>query len=458
MLKKFMVKMHPMQSLLNRQHTCCSGKINTLVSYTMLLVFLLAGIYENVRAQTIYDVNFQPVVFKAANRVQKIGNGQAAGDKVLYTNAVTVGGQVFDCIVTTVSISGGSFQLPGSASSGTIPHDFNGTGTGLSAAVDDNFFAPTFSWGSSGGNCLFEYQFIMGGSYNNTTNTGANVYMTDVYLNTYDIDGNGGSNSNQFTEFGGFITSQYGNNIAATYNGTTGLTKFRSTTTSNSATITADAHRIRVSYGIYSKISVSVGADGSGSAYYFLDFSVGPAWTTPPPVNSAPILDLNTTTAGLNNVSANYCSGLAKYTEGATNITEAVSVDVITITVPQAQIPNGNNELLVYNQASPSASNIAWGFTSASSSNVTIGGIGVTVARSLGSGNKVLKLSKTTGTFTAAEAETVLDALYYGNTAATKTQGVRNFTVKDKRELVEASKPYVAVQFLLRRFLYCDSV
>lgn len=52
----------------------------------------------------------------AANKVHKVGtNGSAVGNITLYTNVITIGGQQIDCIVTSVSLTGGTFTLPGKA-------------------------------------------------------------------------------------------------------------------------------------------------------------------------------------------------------------------------------------------------------------------------------------------------------------------------------------------------------
>src|SRR5699024_9503147 len=92
------------------------------------------------------------------------------------------------------------------------------------------FFSPQFTF-SGAGSATFEFQFILGGSYNNTTNTGTNVVLQNMQLNTYDIDGNTQANSNQFNEFGSFLTSELGSASTispASFNATTGLTRFRS--------------------------------------------------------------------------------------------------------------------------------------------------------------------------------------------------------------------------------------
>ncbi len=265
------------------------------------LLFLLCVVFFSLRtnAQSVFDANFNDFSFLAANRVHKVGtDGSAAGNVTLYTNVITISGQQIDCIVRTISLTGGTFTLPAGVSPPNIPFDVAATsGTSFSSNAD-RYFSPTFNW-TAAGSCKFRFEFILGGSYNNGTNTGTAVIIQNAYVNTYDIDGNGGANSNQHAEFGGYQSAQFvltsGGYITATYNSTTGLTKFRSKNTSNSATVTADNTRIKVIYDNLSVFETVLGADGGGVAYYFLDFGGGPVWTLAPPVSLAPVLSCSAT-------------------------------------------------------------------------------------------------------------------------------------------------------------------
>ncbi|MEN9345724.1 MAG: hypothetical protein RLZZ60_1193, partial [Bacteroidota bacterium] len=263
----------------------------TLFKQNLILLALFSICVSFVNAQNSYNVNSRTLVFLAANKIHKVGtDGSGVGNKTLYTNVITIGSQQIDCIVTTVSLSNGSFALPNSPASGTIPFDYSSnSGTGMSAN-EDSFFSPTMTWNSNGGNCRFNFQFIAGGSYNNSSNTGTNVILQNVFVNTYDIDGNGGTNSNQFNAFGGFSTTQFqtatGGYIQSIFDFSVNKTKFRSTTNTNITNVTDDRTRVKVFYTSLSSFDFVVGSEGSGAAYYFLDFGQGPAWTNTPSVQT----------------------------------------------------------------------------------------------------------------------------------------------------------------------------
>ncbi|HMO32523.1 MAG TPA: hypothetical protein PKE07_05950 [Lacibacter sp.] len=423
----------------------------------LFLALTAISLHGAVLSQQIFDANFANISFPDASRTLRVGNGQAAGNIVTYSNVITIGSQPIDCIIRTVSITNGTFTLPGSAAAGTTAFDYGAaTGTGMSGN-ENRFFSPTFNFSTGGGNCRFRFEFILGGSYNTTTNTGTPVILENVYVNTYDIDGNGGASSNQFNEFGGFAQAQLltgtGSNISVSYNATTGLTRFASNTNTNITNITADATRIRVGYGNVSSFEIAVGSLGSGAAYFFLDLGIGPAWTATPTTQFAPALDLNTTTPGVNN-SVFSCAGLEPLTTGTTNITtvSTVNVNEIVITFPSAEIADANDEVFIPNQASPTLDNILLGFTGSGSQSFSIGGVSYTVARSVTGGTRRLGVTRTTGTLTKAEAEAFLDALHYSNKSLAPTAGNRNFTVTIREN------PYVSPATLYLVDVSCSTL
>jgi len=332
-----------------------------------LALISLPVLTTGVHAQT-YNVSYNAINFggTGVTITNKVGTGIAVNNIVLYQNVITIGGQQIDAIVRTQELSNVTFTT----------YDHTGTGTGFSNNLP-RYFSPQFTIGSGGGFAVFKIQFILGGSYNNTTNTGTLVTLQNVRLNTYDIDGNGTSGTNQYNEFGGFSSSELGSptNLAMTYNATLGLTKFRSTSSTNTTDATDVRNRVRVTYGYMSEFTTKVGAEGSGAAYFFLDFSAGATFTTAVSY-SAPSLDLNTATSGLDNEVLMVAPASKNFSSGTTNITfTGSSLDNLKISFTSSQITDGSNELFIINGAT-SGGSIGLNFTNAQSiANVVFGGV-----------------------------------------------------------------------------------
>jgi hypothetical protein len=365
-------------------------------------------------------------------------NGSTAGAKTLYTNVITIGGQPIDCIVTTVSITSGTFTLPTSSTAGTYPFDYSSaTGTGMSSN-DNRYFSPTFDFNTGGGSCSFSFQFILGSSYNNTTNTGTNVVLKNVQINSLDIDGNGTAGNRQYNEFGGFYCSSLkttSSNITVSYNSLNGLTKYSSISDVNTTDVTDPANRVSVLYDYISSFNITLGSSGSGASYFFLDFS-NTAWSSPATQTCNPSLDLNTSTAGLNNSSAT-CGTIVNMDYGITNYSNSSgSVDEVVLTFTTSLIKDGNYEMLIPSGSSGGLSDtIGLAFSTSSNENFTLGGLIYQAQKSVSSGVSTIKFIKNGGgTLTTAQTETLLDALQFRNTSSSITSGVRIFDVK-AREL-----------------------
>lgn len=371
---------------------------------------------------SFFDNALGQVKFTDASRTFKVGNGQAAGDIALYANVVTIGGQAIDCIVKTISVTNVTSwaAYDQQAASGS---NFNSN--------DDKFFSPQFTF-SAAGNVVFDFQFIIGGSYNNTTNTGTVVTLQNVVLNTYDIDGNNGTNSNQYNQFEGFSKSELGSSTtisAPTYDATTGLTKFVSSTNVNSATVTADATRVRLTYGNMSDFRIQVGAGASGLAYFFVDFSTGPTFTTAT-ASFPPTIDLNTTLSGTGNGASGCATALSFSKSGQTNVAASTALNELKVSYENtsANLPDGASEKLVISGSTAGTSTHALNFSSGSTSSVTVGGVAYTITKTVSGTTNTI--SFTTGsTFTVTDAEALLDALQYSNTASSPTSGDRSFIV-----------------------------
>jgi hypothetical protein len=385
-------------------------------------------------AQSSFNVNARTISFLAANKVHKVGtNGSGVGNKTLYTNVIRVGSQNIDCIVTTVSLTGGSFTLPGSSANGTIPFDYSSaTGTGMTSN-EDSFFAPTFNWNNSGGSAKFRFEFIAGGTYNNSTNKGTAVILKNVYINTYDIDGNGGNNSNQFAAFGGFTSSQYqtatGGFIQTAYNVSDDKTTFRSNTNSNSSNVVDDKTRIRVYYASISDFEISVGAGGAGAAYYFLDFGFGPAWTSTPSVITAPKIELfngDTVYNAITDISK--CNIIKELALNATNTIASSTIDTIYFSFNTSDIKDGASERLVIDSSS-AGDTIRLNFTNSTIlPNLIFKGVTYRVIPRVSGTTSTLVFFRSGAKITVAQSESMLNSFGYITTDCSPTAGARAFT------------------------------
>lgn len=366
-------------------------------------------------------------------------NGQSVGDITVYKKITTLGGQNIDCIVTTKAIS--------NVTSWQAFDQADASGSNFSSNSPD-FFAPQISF-SSAGNVTFDFQFILGNSYNSVTKSGINIVLQDVKLNTYDIDGNGGNNSFQYNEFGGFQTSELlptatGNTtpgtqgttrVEAEYIPATGLTRFTALNKENSSVVTAPETRVRVSYANMSKFTIVVGAKASGLAFFFLDFSAGSVAFTNAVVVTSPSVDLNKATTGIGLGVDNEDSGCGDATSGlslAFTIPSETNVQAVPATLRQfdvsfdiGDILNGTNEKLTVGSTDYTL-NVAAGDLP----NITVGGATFKVKKSVSGSTHKFEFTNNSGsTFTVAQAEALLDALKYKNNATTRIAGSRKFTV-----------------------------
>lgn len=347
--------------------------------------------------------------------VNKVGSGTATGDVVLYENVITIGSQQIDGIVRTVYTDASMINFDNPSTSG--------------ASMTNNqprFFSPQFNF-SGAGHAEFRFEFILAGTYNNSTDSGTIVNLENIVINTYDIDGNGSSGTNQYNEFGGFDSSALGNptNIGTSYNTTSGLTKFRSNTSSNISNVLDDRTRVNVSYAGLSSFTIIVGAEAGGFAYFFIDFGPGPNWSSTPDVFTPPVLDLDTTTTGINRIDT-FCNTPSPILKGGANLSSSTgNIDEIYFSFTTTEIIDGADEMLIINGAA-SGDTIPLNFSNgASISNIVLNGVSYSVTATVSGGKSQLSIQKTVGTLTTAEAEMLLDSLAYYNAAP--TSGIRTF-------------------------------
>lgn len=363
------------------------------------------------------------VSFPAASCTFKVGDGTNVGDVAVYANVATIGGQALDCIVKTVSITNNSSWFAYDQSAVTDNATYNSN--------DDKFFSPFLNFAGAG-EVTFDFQFILGGTYVNATNPGTKVTLQNVALNSYDIDGNGSANSNQFNEFSGFTKSELGSSTTLStpsYDPATGMTKFMSATSVNNTTVTADATRVRLTYSNMSHFRIQMGAGASGRAYFFFDFSVGSTFTTATP-SFPPTLDLNTTLTGTSNNASGCATALSFSASGQTNVASGANIEELNINYANTttNLPDGASETLFIAGSTAGTATHALNFSGAGTSSVTVGGVAYTITKSVSGTNNTISFTNGS-TFTVAQAEALLDALQYSNSASFPTSGSRVFTV-----------------------------
>jgi hypothetical protein len=388
-------------------------KYNNIIKKTLLLC-LTVGFTSLLMAQATYDANFNTLVFRNNSIEHKAGGNSltnsGANTIKVYRNVITIGSQAIDAVVRVVQYNNVSDFITFDQS--------NASGTGFSSN-NDEFFSPFIEFGNNGGNVIFNINFILGGSYSaNSSTFGTPVILQNIHINTYDIDGNGGTNSNQFNEFGGFSSSEIANNanLTVNYNLNTNLTRFRSTVSSNSSSITDRQHRIKVAYSYVSSFRINVGAGSSGSAYFFLDLSPGPSFTSTV-VSLAPNLDLNTQTSGIHNDMTMNCKDTINFTFGNTNITHGAtnpSIDELMIHFDRTQFLNNSTDQILIKLAN-NYRVIPLTFTNNQSfSNITVSGVETSItATVVGNVSKLSFKRSNNATYSLAQAEALVDQIFY---------------------------------------------
>jgi hypothetical protein len=392
-----------------------------------LLIVLLAPVF--VSGQYVFNAAFQSVKFggPGVTITNKVSDGTTSGSVVLYQNVVNIDGQQIDAIIRTISVSSGAYML----------FDQAGTGTGYTNN-NSTWFSPQFLFPAGGGSALFEFEFILGNSYNNTTKTGTPVTLQNMMINSYDIDGNDAAGSNQFSEFGGFYTSEVSTvtSLTTSYNAATNLTRFNSTINTNVVNAADPNTRVRVSYQEMNNFRISVGSGGEGVAYFFIDFDKGVDFGVPTTITTAPTIDLTPSASGTDNSSSLCAPGSMKFTASGTNIAPLLTtasggttLERLRVTFNSTDIKDGASEILRVGNR-----DIALNFTNgATLSTINISSTSYTATAVVSGTEKSLYLSKTSSaTMTLAEGEKLLDGISYKNSLATPTPGNRPFKVRAK--------------------------
>ena len=183
----------------------------------------------------------------------------AVGATTKYNNVFTANGSEYDALVTLVSKTAGADYT-----------DFDNTESTQGNTPD--FFSPRFDWPSGGGSATFEVSFIE----DDTEADPQYITFLNFSLNSYDLDGgvSGSGAAGQSTSFSNYNSYTLSDNTLLVVGQDGELTQFRCNT--NMSSDASDIENwVKVSFTGVSKFEFKVGATGSGTAYYFLDFSEG---------------------------------------------------------------------------------------------------------------------------------------------------------------------------------------
>lgn len=259
-------------SYLNLCFNQSSNRIKSI--FTLFVLGFLA--LNSTKAQTsVFDVSGTPIKFLAANRSFKTNpttsstsNGTKVGDIAVYSNVVTIGTTDIDCIIKVKSIS---------TNSSITTFDNVGTATN----DPDSMFCPRADFPSGGGEIKFEFSFIESGSYSNSTNTGTLVKLVNAVVNIYDIDISSSSSSKQFNKIDRVFNYLLGSptDLVVNYDTANEMTEFLNSKGVQTG-FTDEETRAMINYDTIDVYNFIVGQTGSGPAYYYIDFSIGPTFTT----------------------------------------------------------------------------------------------------------------------------------------------------------------------------------
>lgn len=398
----------------------------------------------------VFNVNFAPLDFSNANQSLYSGTSNAPGSQVLYTNVITIDGQVMDCIVTNIDGTSGNTEV--FDQNWSNPNVAPGNTT--DALRVDSMFSPILS-NTMNGQSLntfkrFKFDFV--------TKFGTNTFyspviLDNVVLNVYDVDREGTGNiknsvrisKGNYNTFEAISTSiGYNNsdpNVLSFYHTNPG----GNTNTSYSQVI-VDAHRYRFTFSNLTSFEIGLGEERTSggntttiTSNYFLAFSKGTGFTSVVvPANL--IVDLNTTdpSPSANNTVVINNNNPYDFTLGNRNILVSdpqnlsARINGLNVSYPTAHIINPNYERLIIDGVS--GGNIDINLSSPSTiSNFTLNSQSYVMTVSTNAGIVTMRFTTTnnsTDSMTRAQAETLIDALQYKNTSIVGNEiGFRNFTV-----------------------------
>jgi hypothetical protein len=144
-------------------------------------------------------------------------------------------------------------------------------------------------------------------------------------------------------------------------------------------------------------------------------------------------LDLNPGQPGFSQTSSSCGAVVRPITNGSTSLSltgSSNTVSEVIISYDPTTILNGAFENIFPNGSSnPSADSIKLNFTASSTSTFTLNGVVFTVNRAVITGTNYIRFSRNGTSMTTAQAEMLLDALMYANTATPPSLSYREFFI-----------------------------
>ena len=194
-------------------------------------------------------------------------------DITVYRNASTAaanGVVAIDVAITVDKSLASTFTLDGGTA---ISAAGAGATTTIAQLLQSNV-TPT----AANGYGTMRFQFFEGGTYTGP-GTGNVVTLTNLSVNSYDIDY---VNGYQFSQFKGFQTYTYSSNTTlVTSNATGGWVQFKDNTGNQNYTATNGSYtksRVKVTYDQATEISIRHGVSAATSGLFALDFGPGYNW------------------------------------------------------------------------------------------------------------------------------------------------------------------------------------
>ncbi|MDQ7089522.1 MAG: hypothetical protein Q9M50_02625 [Methylococcales bacterium] len=243
-----------------------------------------------------FDVNSNSMAFDTPSILTVSDTnkaGEKVGDKILYSNIISINGQSIDAIVTTTALNNITISSADLAD-GNNSQETDPLST-TPESLDEAWYKLNTNVKTAGGDATITFDFIKSGSYNAsniTASKGVDVLLENVPVNSYDLDIAGQTKLHyQYQEFGGFASYTVSNNTNLSQAQNTGFTRFETglnkAISDSPGTLEGDKIRIMALYESIHSFSLKTGAVLGGSSYFYIDFSKGPNWIDSPPVTES---------------------------------------------------------------------------------------------------------------------------------------------------------------------------